>query len=36
MSGLWDTDMALDKCFWIAVLLLVFSALLPKKIAVRA
>ena len=30
MSALWDTDGALDKCFWIAVLLLVFSALLPK------
>jgi hypothetical protein len=35
MGALWDTDMALDKCFWIVVLLLVFSALLPKKIAIK-
>jgi hypothetical protein len=35
MSTLWDTDMVLDKCYWIVVLLLGFSALLPKKIAVK-
>jgi hypothetical protein len=28
----WDTDMALDKCFWIVIFLLVVSALFPKKI----
>lgn len=35
MSALWDTDKALDKCFWIVVVLLVFSALLPEKIALK-
>ena len=29
---LWGNDKALDKCMWIAVFLLVLSALLPKKI----
>jgi len=32
---LWGTDMALDKCLWIVVFLLVLSALLPKRIAIR-
>jgi hypothetical protein len=36
MGALWDTDMALDKCFWLVVLLLAFSAILPKKIATRS
>jgi len=31
LSALWDTDKALDKCFWIVVFLLIVSALLPKK-----
>lgn len=35
VSALWDTDMALDKCFCIVVLLLLFSALLPNKEAIR-
>jgi hypothetical protein len=29
---LWGTDKALDKLFWIAVLLLVASALLPRRL----
>lgn len=32
---LWGTDKALDKCFWIVVVLLVLSAMLPKKIATQ-
>jgi len=32
---LWGADMALDKCFWLAVFLLALSALLPKKIATQ-
>lgn len=31
LSALWDTDKALDKCFWIVVFLLVVSAFFPKK-----
>lgn len=33
VSTLWGTDMALDKLLWVAVSLLVLSALLPKRIA---
>jgi len=32
---LWGADKGLDKCLWIAVVLLVLSACLPKKIAKR-
>ena len=33
---LWGTDMALDKCLWIVVFLLVLSAFIPhKKIATQ-
>ena len=35
-NTLWGTDMALDKCLWIVVLLLALSALLPKKIAIQS
>jgi hypothetical protein len=31
LSALWDTDKALDKCFWIVVFLLIVSAFFPKK-----
>jgi hypothetical protein len=33
IAGLWDTDMALDKCFCAVVLLLAISALFPRKIS---
>lgn len=32
---LWGSDKALDKCLWIVVLLVVLSALLPKKTATK-
>lgn len=32
---LWGADKALDKCFWIVVVLLILSAMLPKKIAIQ-
>ena len=32
---LWGSDKALDKCLWIVVLLLVLSALLPRKIETK-
>jgi len=32
IDTLWGADKALDKCLWIAVFLLVLSALLPNKI----
>ena len=35
VGTLWGTDMALDKCLWFVVFLLVLSALLPKKIATQ-
>jgi succinate dehydrogenase hydrophobic anchor subunit len=31
LSALWDTDGALDKCFWVVVFLLIVSAFLPNK-----
>lgn len=31
-NTLWGTDMALDKCLWIAVFLLVVSAFLPRRL----
>src|SRR6266481_7874994 len=34
-NTLWGTDMALDKCFWIAVFLLVVSTFLSKKSATQ-
>jgi hypothetical protein len=33
-NTLWGTDNGLDKCLWIVVLILVVSAVLPKRIAV--
>ena len=35
-DALWGSDKALDKCLWIAVFLLIFSALLPKRIAIAS
>jgi hypothetical protein len=34
-NTLWGADLSLDKCLWIAVFLLVISALLPKKTAIQ-
>ena len=34
-NTLWGTDMALDKCFWIVVFLLVVSTFLSKKNATQ-
>jgi hypothetical protein len=33
IAALWDTDKGLDKCFSAVVLLLVVSALFPRKIS---
>lgn len=35
VGTLWGTDKALDTCLWVVALLLVLSALLPKKIATQ-
>lgn len=34
-NTLWGAEAALDKCFWIAVFLLVVSAVLPKRNATQ-
>jgi hypothetical protein len=36
IAALWDTDIALDKCFCAVVILLVVSALFPRKIPTRS